>query len=598
MILQALNECYGALAERGEISLPGWCDAKVSYALDIDEQGTLHGLIPLKTSPDGKREIPRILRVPEQTGRSSNVCPNFLCHNGEYLLGLDYKGNPRRTRRCFDATRALHEELLADVDSPAARGVRAFFERWQPDGAEEHPALESYLDDIKKGANLVFSVDGQYAHEDGAIRAAWQAHYAQRSGDAVQGRCLVTGQIAPIARLHPFIKGVRDTRNNSAKLVSFHEPSSESYGHNKEEDTGQGLNSPVSEQAAFAYGTALNYLLADREHVHYIGDTAVLCWAEDAEPLCQDVFCGSMFGSAGDRITNDDLWGAVKALARGGTVTLNDIPLHPKNHFYVLGLAPSASRLSVRFFLQDTFGAMLSNLLKHYADLEIVKPAYVPHAELPLWKLLSETVRQKKKSNDGKKGDDEKNGTAKASPLMAGAVMRAILTGGMYPASLLNNTLIRIRAEQNVTYGRAAIIQAYYRRLKVPSIPKEVLKVNLDRNTDYMPYLLGRLFAIFEQVQIASSDTKPNTTIKDRFLKSAATTPDYVFQMLIPLNEVHMSKLQRDKAGLANMFNKEKQQIFSLIKTDFPKQMNTHEQNVFYLGYYKQLNHNYKEEDN
>lgn len=598
MILQALNECYGALAKRGEISLPGWCDAKVSYALDIDEQGTLHGLIPLKTSPDGKKEVPRILRVPEQTGRSSNVCPNFLCNNGEYLLGIDYKGKPQRTRQCFDAARALHEELLAAVDSPAARGVRAFFGSWQPDKAEEHPALLPYLDDIKKGANIVLSVDGQYAHEDGATCAAWQAHYAQRSGDAAQGRCLVTGQIAPIARLHPSIKGVRDAQSSGAKLVSFNELSFESYGHNKEYGTGQGLNSPVSEQAAFAYGTALNYLLADREHVQYIGDAAVICWAEDAEPLCQDVFCGSAFGSASERITNNELWSTVKALAGGGTVSVSGVLLRPENHFFVLGLAPSASRLSVRFFLQDTFGSMLSNLLKHYADLEIVKPAYVSHAELPLWNLLSETVRQKKKSNDGKKGDDEKNGTAKASPLMAGAVMRAILTGGMYPASLLNNTLIRIRAEQNVTYGRAAIIQAYYRRLDAPNIPKEVLKVNLDRNTDYMPYLLGRLFAIFEQVQIASSDTKPNTTIKDRFLKSAAVTPDYVFQILIPLNEAHMSKLQRDKAGLAHMFNKEKQQVFSLIKTDFPKLMNTHEQNVFYLGYYKQLNHNYKEEDN
>ena len=116
MILQALNECYGALAKRGEISLPGWCDAKVSYALDIDEQGTLHGLIPLKTSPDGKKEVPRILRVPEQTKKTSGVSANFLCENGSYFLCVDDKGKPQRTRQCFDAARALHEELLADVE--------------------------------------------------------------------------------------------------------------------------------------------------------------------------------------------------------------------------------------------------------------------------------------------------------------------------------------------------------------------------------------------------------------------------------------------------------------------------------------------------
>lgn len=580
MILQALNECYGALAERGEISLPGWCDAKVSYALDIDEQGTLHGLIPLKTSPDGKREVPRILRVPEQTKKTSGVSANFLCENGSYFLCVDDKGKPQRTRQCFDAARALHEELLADVDSPAARGVRAFFERWQPDGAEEYPALESYLDDIKKGANLVFSVDGQYAHEDGAIRAAWQAHYAQRSGDAAQGRCLVTGQIAPIARLHPSIKGVRDAQPSGASLVSFNAAAFESYGHELADGTGQGLNSPVSEQAAFAYGTALNYLLADREHVHYIGDAAVLCWAEDAEPLCQDVFCGSMFGSASDRITNEDMWGAVKALARGGTVTLNDIPLHPKNHFYVLGLAPSASRLSVRFFLQDTFGAMLSNLLKHYADLEIVKPAYVTKAELPLWELLNETVNQKSRDK-------------KASPPMASAVARAILTGGVYPVSLFEQTLMRIRAEQNVTYGRAAIIKAFLRRNERFHVPKEVLEVELNENSTYLPYVLGRLFAVLERVQ-ADANPGINATIRDKYFNSASATPAAIFPLLTKLSQSHLRKLN---TGLRITHEKLITELEGRITQTLPARLSLPEQGAFHLGYYHQVQKFYTKKD-
>ena len=580
MILQALNECYGALAKRGEISLPGWCDAKVSYALDIDEQGTLHGLMPLKTSPDGKKEVPRILRVPEQTGRSSNVCPNFLCNNGEYLLGIDYKGKPQRTRQCFDAARALHEELLADVDSPAARGVRAFFGNWQPDRAEEHPALLPYLDDIKKGANIVLSVDGQYAHEDGAICAAWQAHYAQRSGDAAQGRCLVTGQIAPIARLHPSIKGVRDAQPSGASLVSFNAAAFESYGHELADGTGQGLNSPVSEQAAFAYGTALNYLLADREHVQYIGDAAVICWAEDAEPLCQDVFCGSMFGSASDRITNDDLWGAVKALARGGTVTLNDIPLRPENHFFVLGLAPSASRLSVRFFLQDTFGAMLSNLLKHYADLEIVKPAYVTKAELPLWELLNETVNQKSRDK-------------KASPPMASAVARAILTGGVYPVSLFEQTLMRIRAEQNVTYGRAAIIKAFLRRNERFHVPKEVLEVELNENSTYLPYVLGRLFAVLERVQ-ADANPGINATIRDKYFNSASATPAAIFPLLTKLSQSHLRKLN---TGLRITHEKLITELEGRITQTLPARLTLPEQGAFHLGYYHQVQKFYTKKD-
>ena len=580
MILQALNECYGALAKRGEISLPGWCDAKVSYALDIDEQGTLHGLIPLKTSPDGKKEVPRILRVPEQTGRSSNVCPNFLCNNGEYLLGIDYKGKPQRTRQCFDAARALHEELLAAVDSPAARGVRAFFGNWQPDRAEEHPALLPYLDDIKKGANIVLSVDGQYAHEDGAICAAWQAHYAQRSGDAAQGRCLVTGQIAPIARLHPSIKGVRDAQPSGASLVSFNAAAFESYGHELADGTGQGLNSPVSEQAAFAYGTALNYLLADREHVQYIGDAAVICWAEDAEPLCQDVFCGSMFGSASDRITNDDLWGAVKALARGGTVTLNDIPLRPENHFFVLGLAPSASRLSVRFFLQDTFGSMLSNLLAHYERLNIVKPAYVTKAELPLWELLNETVNQKSRDK-------------KASPPMASAVARAILSGGVYPVSLFEQTLMRIRAEQNVIYGRAAIIKAFLLRNELFHVPKEVLEVELNEQSTYLPYVLGRLFAVLERVQ-ADANPGINATIRDKYFNSASATPAAIFPLLTKLSQSHLRKLN---TGLRITHEKLITELEGRITQTLPARLTLPEQGAFHLGYYHQVQKFYTKKD-
>lgn len=580
MILQALNECYSALAKRGEISLPGWCDAKVSYALDIDEQGTLHGLIPLKTSPDGKKEVPRILRVPEQTKKTSGVSANFLCENGSYFLCVDGKGKPQRTRQCFDAARALHEELLAAVDSPAARGVRAFFGSWQPDKAEEHPALLPYLDDIKKGANLVFSVDGQYAHEDGAICAAWQAHYAQRSSDAAQGRCLVTGQIAPIARLHPSIKGVRDAQPSGASLVSFNAAAFESYGHELADGTGQGLNSPVSEQAAFAYGTALNYLLADRDHVQYIGDAAVICWAEDAEPLCQDVFCGSMFGSASERITNNELWSTVKALAGGGTVSVSGVLLRPENHFFVLGLAPSASRLSVRFFLQDTFGSMLSNLLAHYERLNIVKPAYVTKSELPLWELLNETVNQKSRDK-------------KASPPMASAVARAILTGGVYPVSLFEQTLMRIRAEQNVTYGRAAIIKAFLLRNELFHVPKEVLEVELNEQSTYLPYVLGRLFAVLERVQ-ADANPGINATIRDKYFNSASATPAAIFPLLTKLSQSHLRKLN---TGLRITHEKLITELEGRITQTLPARLSLPEQGAFHLGYYHQVQKFYTKKD-
>lgn len=573
MILQALYQYYDALAARGEISPPGWCDAKVSFALDIDESGTLHGVIPLKRVPDGgKKEIPQTMRMPEQVKKTSGVAANFLCENSSYFLGVDGKGNPARSRQCFEAAKTLHGAILSGVDSPAARGVLGFFDRWQLENAEAHPALADYLEEIKKGANLVFSVNGQYAHEDPAIREAWQNHCAARSDDAVVGRCLVTGQTAPIARLHPAIKGVQGAQSSGASLVAFNATAFESYGHELADKTGQGLNAPVSESAAFAYGTVLNRLLADREHVQYIGDTAVLCWAEDAEPLCQDLFCGTMFGSAYERITQKDLWGTVKALADGAPVDLDGIPLHPENHFYVLGLAPSAARLSVRFFLQDTFGNMLKHLLEHYQRLEIVKPSYVENGALPLWRLLGETVNPNSREK-------------KASPPMAGAVARSVLTGGMYPVSLFEQTMMRIRAEQTVSYGRAAIIKAFLTKNDQFHVPKEVLTVELNEQSAYLPYVLGRLFAVLERVQL---DANPNikATIKDKYFNSASSSPATVFPLLTKLSQSHLRKLN---TGLRISYEKRITELEGRICQTLPAHMSLPEQGAFHLGYYHQV---------
>ena len=573
MILQALCAYYDALAARGEISPPGWCEARVSFALDLDENGSLRGVIPLKTvPPGGKKEVPQLLQVPEQVKKASGVSANFLCENSSYFLGIDDKGKPDRTRQCFEAARTLHETILSGVDSPAARGVVAFFDKWKPEYAAAHPALENCLDEIMKGANLVFSVNGQYAQNDPAIRTAWQTRQNAKSEDAVLGRCLVTGETGPIARLHPAVKGVQGAQSSGASLVSFNADAFESYGHERADQTGRGLNAPVSESAAFAYGTVLNRLLADREHVQYIGDTAVLCWAEDAEPLCQDLFCGALFGVASRQITQEDLWAAVKALASGTPVDLNGIPLQPENHFYVLGLAPSAARLSVRFFLQDTFGAMMAHLMEHFQRLEIVKPAYLEKGDLPLWKLLNETVNQNSRDK-------------KASPPMAGAVARAILTGGMYPVSLFEQTMMRIRAERKITYGRAAILKAFLTKNDQFQVPKEVLTVELNEQSSYLPYVLGRLFAVLEWVQ-QEANPGINATIRDKYFNSASSTPATIFPLLTKLSQSHLRKL---KTGSRIFYEKQITELEGRIHESLPAHLTLPEQGAFHLGYYHQV---------
>ena len=126
--------------------------------------------------------------------------------------------------------------------------------------------------------------------------------------------------------------------------------------------------------------------------------------------------------------------------------------------------------------------------------------------------------------------------------------MRAILTNTRYPATLLNGVALRIRAEQEVTRGRAAIIKAYYLKLaeitkhEDPNIPKEVLQVSLNPDASNVPYTLGRLFSVLEAIQ-SSADPGINTTIKDKYFNSAAATPAVIFPVLTSLAQKHLKKL-------------------------------------------------------
>ena len=318
MILQALTDYYQALEQAGKIDAPGWAPVKVSHALLLSEDGTLEQVIDIQTEQlRGKKMVsaPQILSLPAPVKRTVGVAANFLCDNASYLLGIDNKGKPQRTRACFEASKSLHERLLAEVGSPAARAVAAFFRSWDTETAREHPALVEHLEDILSGGNLIFRTLDGYVHSDPVVRQAWNAAY-QAEGDGPQGICLVTGQPGPVESVHPAIKNVAGAQSSGAALVSFNAPAFCSYG--KE----QNLNAPTGKYAAFAYTSALNALLADREHVFRVGDATVVCWARSGEQGYQDVF--QMFFS--DFYGETDLKELVGALCQGNLFDAPAIP--------------------------------------------------------------------------------------------------------------------------------------------------------------------------------------------------------------------------------------------------------------------------------
>ena len=578
MILHALVSYYETLAARGELPQPGWAPVKVSYVLNLDDQGDITTVVCIKeevTRGKKKALIPQTIQLPAPVKRTVGVTANFLCDNSSYILGADKKGKPKRSLECFQACKTLHETLLVSVEEPAARALLSFFEHWQPEKLTEHPAFAHQdMEDLLASANLIFRYRGRYLHEIPAIRQAWQDYY-NNSQDSQQFPCLVTGKLAPVAQLHPSIKGIYGAQSSGASLVSFNAPAFCSY------DREQGLNAPTSQYAAFAYGAALNYLIATQNT--RVGDVTLLFWAESGEEAYADALKRFGFGGGDedDQYKEEDLKGLMESLAEGADVEWDGTRIDPNMTFYILGISPNAARLSVRFFLRNSFGQFIRNVKAHYDRLEIVRPSFDPFDNIPVWRMLKETVnpnsREKKPAAD-----------------MAGDTLRAILTNTPYPATLLNGVTLRIRADREMNRTRAAILKAYYLKSRNPFVPEEVLTVSLNQDSNHEAYVLGRLFSVLEAIQ---SDANPgiNATIRDKYFSSASATPGVVFPTLVNLAQKHLRKLDE---GKKIFYDKQLTELMSKLGETYPNRMNLPQQGAFQLGYYHQTQYRFtKKED-
>lgn len=580
MILQALVNYYESLAIQGKLAKPGWGDAKISYALEISEEGDLLGILTLIESvKQGKKTVdkPQILKLPEATKRSSGIAAQFLWDNARYILGIDEVGKEERAKKCFQATAAKTRSILKGANEKKAKALIAFFDKWNPDLAKDNAILKPYITELLGGGNITFRIDGVYLQDDAEINTAWDNYCASQSAEQ-RGICSVTGKEGPIARLHPNIKGVRGAQSSGAALVSFNDTSYESYGHK------QGMNANIGEYAAFAYTTALNSLLADKKHTQQIGDTTLVYWAENDDEACTDFFADFL----NDKIiiTDDDLQNLFKNIKLGNAIRINETLLRPENKFYILGLSPNAARISVRFFLANTFGYFLNNISQFYSDFRIVKPEYDTKEVLSLWQILQETANKNAKEKA-------------ATPLLTGAVMRSILEGSAYPVALYQNILLRLKAEQDnpekyitkVSRVKAAVIKAFLlRNIK----GKEDISVGLDVERKDVAYVLGRLFAVLEDLQEAANPGI-NSTIKDRYFNSACSTPAIVFPVLLHLARSHEKKLS-SKKGLVVNFEKSITELLGKIQ-DIPKRLSLVDQGSFVLGYYHQVQYRYTKKE-
>lgn len=571
MILHALNSYYERILATPSSDMPafGTSIENISFALVLGEDGTLRNVEPLYEL-EGKKQRPRKIPVPAAVTRTSGVKANFLWDKASYVLGADGDGPTEANRQRFNAFRELLMEVGKELDDPDFQAVRRFFESWDCGRAQEIIVHYQPWEDVCS-ANLVFRLDGVpgYIHNRPLVQHAWLA-YGQRGTDAPLGQCLITGESdTQLARVHTPIKGVRGGQTSGGYIVSFNASAFVSYHQDK---------ASVAESSAFAYTTALNSLLtSDSRQKIVIGDTTYVFWAacnNSIETCFADLFdppaeTREVVATQDDQQTTSNIHGLLKRIRDGQKATDFLPDLEDDVQFYILGLAPNAARLSIRFWEANSLGTLLERIGKHYEQLNIVRQFDNEPEFPPLWRLLCQTATLGKSEN--------------VSPVLAGAMARAILTGERYPQNLLPVVLDRIHAEHTVTYFRAALLKAFLIRNRQKEVP-----VSLDPSRTDRPYLLGRLFAVLEKVQ-EEAILNSNATIKDRYLSAAAATPGQVFHMLLKNSANHISKLRKDteKKGRAFHYEIMTQDIISGF-SDYPKTMKAEEQGLFMIGYYHQ----------
>jgi CRISPR-associated protein Csd1 len=579
-LLQALVNYY---ARMDDVEAPGWSREKFGWCVIIAPSGKPVHIDDLHELSLKKPRV-KPYRVPASYSRTGTKPQAFLLWDKTpYALGVTKAKSDRGweiTPRQHEAFRTLHLDRLAHADDQGLVALRHFLERWTPERFGVPPFTPEMLD-----ANIMFRLDGDsaYLHERPAARLLVETGRVAGGGPPVL--CLATGERAPAARLHPAIKGVEGAQSTGAPLVSFNLNAFESYG--KE----QGDNAPTSEMAAFQYGTALNRLLTrdgPNRVKRRIGDATTVFWA-DASNATAAKAADDWFGAAfGMEIRDADearkIGEDLDAIAQGRRLSALRPAIEPGTRFHVLGLSPNAARLSVRFWLSDTLDLFASRLAAHHADLHIepspwTKPPSINH-------LLARTTALQGKFEN-------------IPPLLAGEIVRAMLTGGPYPRSWLAAILIRLRAGDDPSHGwhaaaiRAVLVRGLRQRRTTSDVSKQrETPMSLDRGHGNIAYQLGRLFAVYELAQRAALGRGVKATIRDKYYGTAAATPARIFPLVIAGGQKHLSKVRKEKPGWAHMIEKELEEVMGRIETSLPfslpRSLRLEHQGEFAIGYYHQ----------
>lgn len=557
MILQALSDYYARKSADpdGGLAPEGFEPKAIPFILVLDESGRLVQLADRREG-EGKKKTAKALLVPQGVKKTSGVAANLLWDTAEYVLGIDTRGKPERVAEQQAAFIArLRESFGESPEDKGLRAVLAFLELHRSEALDalvSHPFWPEILE-----TNPLMSFELNTDTHLVCQRPAVLAVLMNQEASSPDGVCLISGEPDAVERLHSPIKGVWGAQTSGANIVSFNLGAFNSYGKT------QSFNAPVGKRAAFAYTTALNHLLAkgSRQRVQ-VGDASTVFWAEKdsgaafEEALLDFINPPPDNPDAGTR--------AVESLYRsvqdGKPFTSDD-----GQHFHVLGLAPNAARIAVRFWHVATIAELGRAFYRYFGELEIQRPAFDANKPLILFRLLASTALLGKAEN--------------IQPNLGGDVMRAILTGGRYPESLMQGAMRRIRAERDVNWVRAALLKAYLIR----NLNKEIT-VSLNEESTDPGYRLGRLFAVLERVQERAQGNL-NAPIRERYYGAFSSTPLTVMPLLMKLKNHHLAKLPN--RGEAVNLEKLLGSVIDGLDV-VPPRMSLAEQAQLAIGYYHQ----------
>ncbi len=572
MLIKSLCDYYDRLSKNGKIPPRGYGLVHVSFVVSLTPDGKIDGITDIRTTKEfktaggkTKRVKTPVYMVMPQRFTSTKPTANIPEQRPLYLFGLNRVGNKftpvDKTHRASISHKLFVKktaEFFSDLDSPLINAYRNFAQNWNPNYETENEYLEKTEGDYQ-AAGYAFCLSGhpdKLLQDEPALKAKWDRLQAETDKDAVIAQCAVTGEDAPIERVHDRIMNVSGGRATGNVLVGYNSEAFCSYGNI------QGYNCNISVESMTKYTVALNYLYrSESHHTDFFDDLALLYWSSDPSEECEKHFKNML-------LTQFDSDEKEQNYFIDGENYDGD-----NDDFYVLIIKPNASRLSVKLFIEMKFCDVERNISKFRDEMRLMRSSRTAS----LYNIIHHLC-------------DFKNKNERADPALVSKLVGSIIRGTAYPDTLIT-TLIRLVKNdvQTTNYVRVGLIRAFINRNR----PDEYIKECLDSGDTDPVYLCGRLFAVLEDLQTAATKYSMARTIKDTYFSSAMSNPSLVFPKLLKLSQNNLNRYKYPP-----FYKKAIREITDVLNNEFPGALSPLEQGRFILGYYLQYQDFFEKNEN